>query len=90
MTLRLPVVDSLGQGSMASFEFDVQLTYRTCPGEVQIGAAGEGNPPVTLGRGWNIILSSSYQTVFIPSDSYAAGDRLNLVNGTFRYTATNA
>ena len=90
MTLRLPVIDSLGQGSMASFEFDVQLTYRNCPSEVQIGAAGEGNPPVLLGRGWNIILSSSYQTVFIPSDSYAAGDRLNLVNGTYRYTATNA
>ncbi len=90
MTLRLPVVDSLGQGTMSGFEFDVQLTYRTCPGEVQIGAPGEGNPPVQLGRGWNIILSSSYQIVHIPSDSYAAGDRLNLVNGTFRYSATNA
>lgn len=89
MTLRLPLVDSLGQGSMASFEFDVQLTYRTCPEEVQIGAAGSGNPPVLLGRGWNIILSSSYQTVFIPSNSYGAGDRLNNVNGTFRYLATN-
>lgn len=90
MTLRLPIVDSLGQGNMSSFEFDVQLTYRTCPGEIQVGAAGDGNPPVQLGRGWNIILSAAYQTVFIPSDSYAAGDRLNGVNGTLLYTATNA
>jgi len=85
MTLRLPVQDSLGQGSLSAFEFDVQLTYRTCPSNEDIG----GNV-VALGRGWNIILSCAYQTVFIPSTSYAAGDRLNLVNGTFRYTATNA
>jgi hypothetical protein len=90
MTLKLPIIDSLGQGSLGAFEFDVQLTYRTCPGEVQIGTYDAGtNPPVSLQRGWNIILMSSYQTVNIPSDSYAAGDRLNGVNGTFRYVATN-
>lgn len=91
MTLRLPLFDSLGQGNLSAFEFDVQLAYRTCPGLVQIGAYVEGtNEPVQLGRGWNIILSSSYQSVYIPSTSYAATDRLNLVNGTFRYVATNA
>jgi hypothetical protein len=90
MTLRLPIVDSLGQGSMAAYEFDVQLTYRTCPGEVQIGEASEGNPPVQLGRGWNIIISSSYQIVHIPSDSYGSSDRLYQTNGTLRFTATNA
>lgn len=91
MTLRLPIMDSLGQGNMGAFEFDVQLSYRTCPGLVQIGTYVEGtNEPVQLGRGWNIILSSSYQSVNIPSTSYAAGDRLNLVNGTLRYVATNA
>jgi hypothetical protein len=85
MTLRLPVMDSLGQGSLSAFEFDVQLTYRTCPSTETIDGT-----PVALGRGWNIILSCAYQTVHIPSTSYAATDRLNLVNGTFRYTATNA
>lgn len=91
MTLRLPIVDSLGQGSMQAFEFDVQLTYRTCAGSVQIGPYAAGtNEPVLLGRGWNIILSSSYQVVHIPSNSFASGDRLNAVNGTFRYVATNA
>jgi hypothetical protein len=91
MTLKLPIVDSLGQGTLGAFEFDVQLTYRTCPGNVQIGTYAVGtNEPVALGRGWNVILMSSYQTVNIPSTSYAAGDRLNGVNGTFRYVATNA
>lgn len=90
MTLKFPITDSLGQGSLGDFEFDVQLTYRTCPGELQIGAAGAGNPPVQLGRGWNIILMSSYQPVFIPADSYGATDRLFGVNGTYRYSATNA
>lgn len=86
MTLKLPIVDSLGQGSLGAFEFDVQLTYRTCPGEIVVNEAA----PVQIGRGWNIILSCSYQTVNIPSDSYDAADRLSQVNGTFRYVATNA
>jgi hypothetical protein len=90
MTLRLPVTDSLGQGNMSAYEFDVQLKYRTCPGEEQIGAYSEDNPPVQLGRGWNIIISSSYQIVHQPADSYAATDRLYGVNGSFLYTATNA
>ena len=85
-TLRLPLTDSLGQGNLGAFEFDVQLTYRTCPGDIIIN----GGAPVQIGRGWNVILSCSYQTVNIPTDSYEATDRLNLVNGTFRYVATNA
>lgn len=90
MTMRLPVTDSLGQASLSAYEFDVQLTYRTCPGELQIGPAGEGNPPVQLGRGWNVIISSSYQLVNQPANSYQATDRLFGVNGAFRYNATNA
>jgi hypothetical protein len=91
MTLKFPITDSLGQGSLGDFEFDVQLTYRTCPGEVQIGTFEAGvNEPVLLQRGWNIILMSSYQSVNIPAASYAATDRLFGNNGTYRYTATNA
>lgn len=90
-TLRLPITDSLGQGSLAGFEFDVQITYRDCPGELQIGTYDSySNPPVQLGRGWNVILMSSYQIVHIPSNSYASGDRLYQNNGTLRYTATNS
>lgn len=90
MTLRLPLVDSLGQGVLSGFEFDVQLSYRTCPDQVQVGTYDSNtNPPVSLGRGWNIILSCAYQTVNIPSDSYETTDLLSGVNGTFRYTAAN-
>lgn len=89
MTLRLPLVDSLGQGQLGGFEFDVQLKFRTCVEEVQVGAPSENNPPMVLGRGWNVILSCSYQPVYIPSNAYEAGDILNGANGTFRYLATN-
>ncbi len=84
MTMTLPITDTLGQGSMAGFEFDVQLTYRTCPSTETIGGV-----PVALGRGWNVILSCAYQTVFIPTDAYATTDRLSGVNGTLLYNASN-
>lgn len=86
MTLKLPLVDSLGQGSLGAFEFDVQIMFRSCPEEVIIGDAD----PVLLGRGYNIILSTRYGTVNIPTDSYEATDRLYQCNGTYRYLATNA
>jgi hypothetical protein len=90
-TLRFPITDSLGLANLGDFEFDVQLTYRTCPGEVQIGTFdADTNPPVQLGRGWNVIIMSSYASVNIPSDAYNASDRLTGNNGTYRYTATNA
>jgi hypothetical protein len=90
-TLRFPITDSLGQASLGDYEFDVQLTYRTCPGELQIGTFdADTNPPVQLGRGWNVIIMSSYQIMNIPADSYRSGDRLFGNNGTYRYTATNA
>lgn len=84
-TLNLPVTDSLGQGNLGGFKFDVQLTYRTCPGEIVVA----GGDPIAVGRGWNVIISSSYQLVNIPADSYDPADRLSGVNGTFRYTTTN-
>lgn len=90
MTLRLPLVDSLGQGILSGFEFDVQLAYRTCPQDVQVGTYDAvNNGPVALGRGWNVIISCAYQTVNIPSDAYESTDLLTGVNGTFRYEAAN-
>ena len=76
-TLRFPIMDSLGQASLGDFEFDVQLTYRTCPSDVQVGTYNSTtNPPLHLGRGWNVIIMSSYQSVNIPSNSYQTTDRL--------------
>lgn len=89
-TLRLPVADSVGQGNYRDFEFDVQLTYRTCPGEVQVGPLTDANPPMVMGRGWNIILMSSYQQVNIPTNAYVAADRMYGNNGTYLFTATNS
>lgn len=90
-TLKLPVMDSVGQGTYKDFEFDVQITYRTCPDQLQIGTFDAvNNPPVAVGRGWNVILMSSYNQVNIPIDSYEAGDRLLGNNGTYLYHATNA
>lgn len=90
-TLKLPVADSVGQGTYKDFEFDVQLTYRNCVEEVQIGTFdADTNPPVVLQRGWNIILMSSYAQANIPTDSYNAADRLSGNNGTYLYHATNA
>ena len=89
-TLKLPVMDSVGQGSYAAFEFDVQITYRECPEEVQVGTYDvTTNPPVLMGRGWNVILMSSYQQVNIPTNSYAVGDRMYGNNGTYLFNATN-
>ncbi|MEO9145085.1 MAG: hypothetical protein ABI237_05960 [Ginsengibacter sp.] len=89
-TLKLPIMDSVGQGSYQNFEFDVQLTYRNCVEEVQIGTYdADTNPPVQLARGWNIILMSSYAQVNIPADSYQTADRLFGNNGTYLYHATN-
>lgn len=88
-TLKLPVRDSVGQGGYENLEFDVQLTYRECPGEMQIGPASDLNPPVLVGRGWNIILMSSYQQVNIPINAYKANDRLFGNNGTYLFHATN-
>lgn len=88
-TLRLPVTDSMGKASFQGFEFDAQMTYRTCPSEVQIGPASEDNPPVRLERGWNLILQATYGQVNIPSNAYQVGDRLYGNNGTYRFVATN-
>lgn len=89
-TLKLPIQDSVGQGTYKDFEFDVQLTYRKCVEQVQIGTFdADTNPPVTMQRGWNIILMSSFAQVNIPIDSYATGDRLTGNNGTYLYHATN-
>ncbi len=90
-TLRLPIEDSIGQGNYREFEFDVQLIYRDCPEDVQIGAFNATtNPPTALGRGWNVILMSSYQQVNIPTDAYASTDRLYGNNGTYLFHATNS
>lgn len=83
-TWTVPVVDS--HGNVFPFTFDIQMKYIDCPTEVVIGGYGD---PVTVNRGWVLIISKSFDQFNIPSTAYAAADRLTGNNGTLRYTATN-
>lgn len=84
-SLTIPIADA--EGNMVPFTFDIQLTFIKCPTEVVIGGYGD---PVTVNRGWALILSKSFDSFNIPTNAYDAADRLAGNNGSLRYTATNA
>ncbi len=84
-SLPLPVMDSAG--NMFSITVDVQVKYIDCPQDIDITGYGS---PQSVGRGWVIILSKSFDQFNIPASSYDSADRLTGNNGTLRYTATNA
>lgn len=84
-SLTVPLMDA--HGNMMPFTFDIQMTYIKCPTELVIGGYGEAQ---TVQRGWALIISKSFDSFNIPSDSYDVDDRLYGNNGTLRYTATNA
>lgn len=81
----LPLMDSAGDASISKMNFDFQFKYSDCPESQEVG--GE---TTALGRGWNLIISKSFEQVNLPSDLYQTGDRLSGNNGTLRYTATNS
>lgn len=81
--LPLPIMDA--QGNMQSIDFDVQVKYVDCPSSVVVG----DTYPTSVQRGWQIILSKSYDLFTQPSGAYNAADRLTGNNGTLRYNATN-
>lgn len=86
-TIPLPVTDSFGKTLI--YPFDVQLKYVDCPTVINMGTVETPNM-VTVDRGWNVSLMTSYAQFNIPLDSYAASDPLTGNNGTYRYLATNA
>lgn len=86
-TLTVPVMDA--QGNVSSFTFDIQLTYIKCPTSLVV-ANENGGDPVTVNRGWALIISKSFDSFNIPTDAYDSTDRLTGNNGTLRYSATNA
>lgn len=63
--------------------FDAQLKYIDCPTFSADGAK-------TQDRGWQLIVSKHYALFNTPKDAFAAEDRLNGMNGTFHYVATDA
>jgi hypothetical protein len=86
-TIQWPIVDSLGNTGLRSLEFDFQARQVDCPTDDMVIGGGD---PEAKGRGLVFDLMSSYATVGVPSTAYDAADRLNGVNGTFRFSATNA
>ncbi len=79
----LPITDSFGNTLI--YPFDVQLKYTDCPTSIEVGG-----DTVSIDRGWNIFLMTSYAQFNIPTDAYEATDILTGNNGTYRYVATNA
>lgn len=85
-TMKLPVVDSLGNNALSQLAVDVQLHYFTCPQEI---TGGPYFGTQTIDRGWQIIISKNYDLWNIPSNSYHFSDRLFGANGTLNYAITN-
>lgn len=63
--------------------FDAQLKYEDCP-------IFDDNGTKIADRGWKLIVSKNYALFNAPNDMFAATDRLNGMNGTFHYVATDA
>lgn len=84
-TMMLPVQVTPNRVEMV--EFDAQLKYYDCPGNTFTDYYY--GTPVTVNRGWNIVLSKAYDLFYLPQDSYSAADPLYRNNGTLRYTFTN-
>lgn len=83
-TAPLPITDFSCADACQVTEFDVQLRYIDCPTEVEVG--GE---PVTVNRGWQVIVSKNYALWVQPTDAYASGDELEGTNGTLKYFFSN-
>jgi len=84
-TMTLPVKDVLGNGELSNFKFDYQLSYVSCPTEVNVNGV-----TTSIDRGWVLQLMSSYTLFQVPSDAYDSTDPLTGVNGAYHYLATNS
>lgn len=83
-TAPLPIADFGCADPCQVTEFDVQLKGIDCPTEV------EGpNGPITVNRGWLVIVSKRYGLWVQPDDAYPAGDELENTNGTLKYFFSN-
>lgn len=80
----LPIVGSLGDSSISKINFDWQIWYNDCPQTIEIDGT-----PTSVGRGWIVSISKSFNQVNLPSTLYQSGDRLYGNNGTLRYKLTN-
>lgn len=67
-------------------EFDYQLRYNDCAQTLTDGYYGT---PITVQKGWSMIISKKCGLFQVPSDAYRAIDPNVSVNGVLRYNATN-
>ena len=84
-TAALPIQEFGCADPCQATSFDVQARYYDCPTVVD-GPSG----PVTVNRGWQIIVSKNVALWVQPTDAYAAGDELEGTNGTLKYYFDNA
>ncbi len=81
----LPLPLFMGQ-NVKPLMFDFQLRYFDCPTALTAGYYGT---PLTVQKGWNLILSKKTGLFQIPNTAYRAADVMFNNNGTLRYVATN-
>jgi hypothetical protein len=83
-TAPLPIQDFACADQCQVTEFDVQLRGIDCPTEVE-GPSG----PITVNRGWQVIVSKRYALWVQPTTAYPTGDELDGTNGTLKYFFSN-
>lgn len=82
----LPLPVQIGS-EVKLIDFDIQIRYNSCAETVTDAYYGT---PLTLEKGWQIIISKRSGLFQIPADAYRATDPLVGNRGTLRYTITNA
>lgn len=82
----LPLPMRISNGDLKKVWFDYQLRYSDCAKTITDQYYGT---PITLQKGWTLILSKHSGLFTIPSDAYRGTDVLSGNRGTYRYTITN-
>lgn len=84
--LPLPMYDPVGN-MVKPVWFDYQFRYSDCPQTITDAYSGS---PLTVDKGWTIILSITFGLYQISSSAYRNDDPNSAVNGSLLYKATNA
>ncbi len=82
-TLNLPMMRG---NEVVPMKFDAQLRYEDCPSTKTDGYYGTS---LSLGRGWQIIISKQVGLFTFGDAAYRATDVLNGNTGVYRYTINN-
>lgn len=80
-----PFMQCWNNGVLEPFRWDVTLRYNDCPTSYS-GYSGSA----TYGKGWQVIISKSFDLFTTPLNAYNGGDRISGQNGTLLYTITNS